>query len=102
MSKVVEVLKAARELISDPAHWTKGRFARTEKGSPINYESPAAVCFCSAGALMRVTWGDIKNYRSALDILVDVMDGDIFGFNDLHPHSEVLSRFDLAIERALA
>lgn len=102
MSKTVEVLKAARELISDPAHWTKGRFARTEKGSPINYESPSAVCFCSAGALMRVTWGDIKIYQSALEIMIAEMDGNIFGFNDLHTHPEILDRFDAAIARLSA
>jgi hypothetical protein len=46
-----EQLEKAKALLSDPARWTKGTFARTERGIPVSAESPLAVSWCAEGAM---------------------------------------------------
>ena len=51
MITVLEILKKARELLSDPARWTKRSWARDIYGRPRSYDEPDAACFCSVGAV---------------------------------------------------
>jgi hypothetical protein len=51
----LETLKAARQLISDPAKWTQGEFARDVDGNEVKAWSEDATCFCAYGAIQRVT-----------------------------------------------
>lgn len=54
MSQVVDDLKATRELISDPAHWTTKVSARNAQGVHVLPLDPTATCFCVLGAIFRV------------------------------------------------
>ncbi|PDT15877.1 hypothetical protein CO670_15380 [Rhizobium sp. J15] len=101
----VEILKAARELISDEKRWTQTVYARDENGNSVNATDPMAVCFCSRGAIDKITAGN-RAWGGAYDVLLDLLvseDDNCLGvadFNDKHTHAEVLSLFDRAIARA--
>jgi len=47
----IQTLTAARELLAEPARWTKGQNARTASGRPVFPEHKTATCWCSAGAI---------------------------------------------------
>lgn len=58
MELTVEIVKAARELISDRAHWAKGYYAGLGKNpetdavrDSVDPMHEGAVCFCSLGAV---------------------------------------------------
>lgn len=56
--KIVDILKTARELLSDPKRWTKGSFARMEgkkgeTGATVPALSDKAVCWCAEGAIQK-------------------------------------------------
>ena len=95
----LETLKAARDLISDPARWTQGVQARDEHGDQVPHNDPIAHCFCIMGAVGRVAVQDTK--MDALRVLSKVtrrdFDTSIPDFNDTHTHAEVLALFDAAI-----
>lgn len=48
-----ELLVKSRELLSDPARWTKQAYARDERGRPCEVSSPNAKSFCLLGAMLR-------------------------------------------------
>ena len=52
MSAELEILKETRRLL-DEKGWTQGAYARDNRGSCVEVESPAASCFCLSGALRR-------------------------------------------------
>jgi hypothetical protein len=52
---VAEVLNMAADKIAEPDAWTQYAFARDAKGYPTGTKSPAAVCFCIAGAIYAVS-----------------------------------------------
>jgi hypothetical protein len=94
-----DILRAARKRIEDPAHWTKGTFARDSDGFAVKVESPRAVCFCAIGAVYAAFGkGDIVGARDYLDgaagmrVVVDI--------NDHGTHADVLALFDRAIALA--
>lgn len=53
MKKLLELLLAEKELLSDPNNWVKLYFAADKNKNPISVQSRAAVCFCQAGAEMK-------------------------------------------------
>lgn len=53
--KTVEVLRQVRELISVPAKWIQGEYARDGGTGWVDPKDPEAACFCVVGALSRVT-----------------------------------------------
>src|SRR5262245_20271520 len=57
MTLAIEILRDTRILLGDPAHWTKGHYARTASGDPCGPNYPGAACWCPAGALYRVAFG---------------------------------------------
>jgi hypothetical protein len=102
---VLETLEAARKLISDPAKWTQGWFAKRldEDGTfkDTDSTSPAAVCWCSSGAIRSVLNVDDFNEISddyAIPFGFGTL-GDLESFNDSHTHAEVLAAFDAAIAK---
>lgn len=103
---VAQMLKDAKALIADPAHWTQGTPARDASGKPLsNEESPAAVCWCSIGALARVANADpaplYHLYPVARHYLYKATAGaSIINFNDTHTHAEVMELWDKAIQLA--
>ena len=117
MKTAKEVLVAARELISDPARWTKGCEARNAQGHSVfpkvfSYtpEDRLPVCWCAGGALSYVTpettgvHPGVYPARRALDMAASRLDPrwhpTHVDYNDdpQTKHADVLKMFDLAIE----
>ena len=99
-TKVIETLKAARELISVPERWTQGEYARGVSARPVAVQSRYAVCWCAKGALNRVQSNHYINFQTAI-VLERAMGSLAIGkFNDTHSHGQVLAAFDKAIELA--
>ncbi len=94
----LEILKAARELIAQPEHWTTEGCARDKNGLTTDCLLPEAFSFCSFGAVYRVTGGDNALLDKAERVLDRHMNGNLVPFNDRHSHSEVLAAWDKAIE----
>ncbi len=60
-------LRAAKALISKPEAWTQHSDARDAQRRKVSVRSPAAVCFCGYGALIRVTPRNaMKSYQTSL------------------------------------
>jgi len=107
----VEVLKAARERISDPERWTRGRLSDTCQFIDEGFEIEAPIvregtCWCVMGALVCESCSE-EDFNAAADAWVRASSrisgtGGGAGFNDSHGHDEVLAVFPLAIELAEA
>lgn len=106
----LEILKAARELISAPERWTKGHFAKNGAGIATYCRSSSAVCWCASGATAWVVQDEDASSGVADDIDADVElaktlggsnPGDVASFNDqpTTTHAEVLALFDRTIAR---
>lgn len=104
MTQVVKLLQDARNLISKPENWTQEDFAKKVDGSGTYYRNDEAVCWCSLGALTKVSppVEDSQTKKHAKLLLREAMDGPIAMFNDSHTHEEVLAAWDKAIEAAKA
>lgn len=102
MTQVVKLLQDARNLISKPENWTQDDFAKTADGSGTYSCSDEAVCWCSLGALIKVSPPDENNQtkKPAKLALRKAMGGAIAIFNDAHTHAEVIAAWDKAIELA--
>jgi hypothetical protein len=98
----LDVLKAARERISDPARWTQGDYARLLNDEGCGGTHPEAVKWCAYGALSVAGRPHIGPINAASDAIESLLadDGycpDLVDFNDTHTHAEVLALFDAAI-----
>jgi hypothetical protein len=106
----LEVLKHARETLSDRANWTRNTMARDTDGHPCRYQY--GVSFCSLGAL----WRHASSIRVSYEIIraaerllckaiggsLETVEGSIAHFNDSPDttHEMVLNAYDRAIELA--
>lgn len=97
--KTSEILRAARALIEDPAHWTKETYARTRTGRECAIDSRSAVAFCAIGSLTRIRT-DADAFLGARRGLAVCCGDSIADFNDTHTHTEVIAAFDCAIKKA--
>ena len=92
----LETLKAARELISDPAKWTQSLFARDKDGKRIDPQSKDAVCFSierfNVGCK---TLSEVEGHPD--NVCERLFRTNVISFNDSHTHPEVLALFDAAI-----
>jgi hypothetical protein len=104
---VLQVLREARELLSDEKRWTRGSFAKNALGIDVEPTSDSAACFCAHGALLRAAGGDdtcsgLVFAELALRDAARVIFGNssIVEVNDHRPdgHAGVLSLFDSAIK----
>ncbi len=95
----LETLKAARDLISDPAKWTQGELARDADGEQVPPLDDNATCWCSIGAMRKVCGPKANFYDGAFRRLYFKVPskGAVSEFNDTHTHAEVLALFDAAI-----
>jgi hypothetical protein len=92
----LEILRAARAKIADPANWCQNNGAQDGDGNPVRVHSPAAQRWCIYGALEAVNvLGDDDSL--ALFALRHSCDDLLALFNDNHTHTEVLAVFDRAI-----
>jgi hypothetical protein len=104
---VVDVLRAARERISDPERWTTGYYARNAYGDEVVANSPAACQWCAVGAVLAETDLDLglslhlsplaKAAKEYLDRAGPVLD-----VNDDRGHAATLELYEQAIELAEA
>ncbi len=104
MPATLEILKAGRALIENPAHWTQRAFAIDCGGVDVGASSPNACSWCSIGALLKAGNHDpLTPGRRHLEQAIEQILGfamDLDDFNDTHTHSEVLQVWDKAIENA--
>ena len=92
-----ELLICARELIAAPGGFTQGAFARDVEGNIVQALDPAAVCFCSYGALEKGQPNRTAR-QPAINALAAVVDNHTIAFfNDTHTQAEVVAAFDKAI-----
>lgn len=121
----LDVLIAARSLISDSSRWIKGSLARRTKNSSytVGVSDPLANCFCAMGAIRRVAhmngcWNLTNDAGCKLGEVMPKPPGwveqsplnflgaesRIIDFNDKksRTHTQVLAKFDKAIEKAKA
>lgn len=100
MMSTLEILKAARELLSDEKRWTQGAYARNKAKEDVPEFNPDAICFCMLGSIYRSV-GDYSRAQTAAQALRNVLPCPIPTFNDDldRKHSEILAKFDEAIAR---
>jgi hypothetical protein len=95
---VLETLIVARKKIRFRKHWVQGDYARGKSGRSVEPAGQAAVCFCLAGAVLAVPYGDrggaIERLRTRARELYRVPPER---FNDTHSHKEVLGFLDTVI-----
>lgn len=102
--KTSELLIKAKVVIENPGHWTQGAYAHAERGGERRWSMDEdATCFCSLGALSRVTH-EMPNssYFHATRYLETAMLMPVSVFNDSHTHGQVMAAWDKAIEEAKA
>lgn len=108
MREEAEILRAARQLIGQPEHWTKRAAARDAHGGVCLASSVDAVCFCAYGA---VTHAEVRaeittDADEFLNKATRQVTGKRFDFvahyNDHYRtgHIDILALFDKAIELA--
>ncbi len=106
---IIEILKAARDLISDPEHWTQHVMAKSREKMVTDALGPDAHCFCASGAIMRQTAAPEKDRIAAIRALNAGIPASfpqehcqmtrVIQYNDLQSHSEVMAMFDVTIEK---
>lgn len=94
----LEIIKGARELISDPERWSQGWYAHDKKGNWTDFSSDSACRWCAMGAIRKQTNGDDRDCLYLYELLVGD-DGSLNVFNDIHTHAEVVALFAAAIAR---
>jgi hypothetical protein len=102
----LEILKGARELLSDPTRWAKGYYAYTADGQQTSPVTPEAACFCVWGALDKVTgtFFGPDAFAAGMYLGNQLPEGwpSLANFNDAEEttHADLLALFDKAIESA--
>lgn len=100
-NKALHILVCAREILSDPDHWTKGTLARTKTNKMTTTSNPAACRYCSMGAIVKCS-GNIYEENDATIILEEAIGGNIIAFNDnvRTTHDDLMKMWDKAIRIA--
>lgn len=99
--ETIDVLKAARELISDESRWTQQAMARDVSGKHVFSYDARATRWCSMGAINKASGftGDrIPDAAMEASLAIGRVVFDVVKFNDSSRHAEVLAAFDRAIE----
>lgn len=102
MSAALDVLKGAREILSDPEKWTTHVSAQNGLGDPVPPLSANAVCWCAVGAIQKVA-GERDDNDTIYDLVFDAIQAvetrPIYIVNDFEGREATLAVFDKAIER---
>lgn len=105
--KVSELLKAAKVVIADPVHFTKGAIARDQYGGCTGVNSENATCWCSVGAYYKVLPPSLvasEIDEQAFGYLTKVVDklsyNSVANYSDTHSHNKVMKMWDEAIKLA--
>lgn len=106
----VDLLRAAKKRIEDPAHWCTGYYAKDADGRSTTTSTLDACQWCAKGAVMAESYlrqirGDIAELlldRAASvlygDLDADTYAGVVFVNDQLREHSAVMKVYDRAIE----
>lgn len=100
-SIVKEALVIARSLVEKG--WTQGVMARTNTGVSVNIKNPAAVCWCTAGAMLAGSPAADDSTKeqmfSAFREANGINEHGIMSWNDARgrKQQDVLTAFDKAI-----
>ena len=113
----LDLLTRARNLITNPEHWTRGACARNVQGSAVPLRSRHAISFCATAALYRA----MDHYAASsappvplhqtCKLAHDILDNTISeitegryaaanDYNDATDHQSILHSFDVAISDA--
>lgn len=93
----LEVLKAARELLSEPKRWTQHATARTTGGIPTDPKDPNAITWDATGAIDKFCTSTLQ-VINVVGIVTDAINNpSMADLNDNHHHADVLAAFDKAI-----
>lgn len=101
--KPSQLLRQARALIENPAHWWDGRH---DKGTFVDSTRLLRSQICAIQALQRVSNTDYYALAACaagaylMDAIGESGVNTIPRFNDSHTHAEVLAMWDRAIELA--
>ena len=108
----LEILKGVRELLTDPAHWTRGVLARIgQRRRPATPLSDEATCWCWVGAVYRaagpsphdvdINAAGIEGAFDAFANTIGIHPFNISHWNDnrRRTHSQVLDATDRTIAR---
>ena len=101
----LQILKAARELISEPERWTKDAEARSPIGRSVRHESPNACRWCVLAAIWRAGGPPPPSGygTGAIGALLDAGGfGDSISLLDYNDdpnttHADILALYDRAI-----
>lgn len=102
----LELLKAGREIISNPDNWCQDGIAFAENSVlPISACDSKAVSWCSVGALYKANGrdsvdNDLMQAYCALEAMTP--GGSIPKYNDTYTHEEVLALWDRTIAMVTA
>ena len=98
----LEVLKGARELISDRSRWMKGNMARARNDLVCGPDHPEAVRWCALGAIWKVGGRtddfSTPSYMACAQFSVD-HHLPITSINDTGGHEQILAALDVTIAR---
>jgi hypothetical protein len=100
----VEILKAARELISDKSKWTTDALSRDAANEPLESGfASGAVCWCALGAIEFIT-NHVVSFTSPVSHLYEAAEAIVGQFpahiNDAYGHATVMRMYNLAIALA--
>lgn len=97
----LDILKAARELLSDAKRWGKHLTASDSWGNSVSPTSPSAHCWCVYGAIekARSSMDDNDRAEVLLAKYLPPKETGISTFNDrlTTSHADILALFDRAI-----
>lgn len=92
-----DAIRAAVELISDPAKWTQNVCARNSFGEPVVETHPDAICWCAAGAISYFTkvekvakWHE--KYSNIKEVFKQQHNQDIIEVNDTEGREAVIEK----------
>lgn len=99
----LEILKAARELISVPERWTQASYARNKAHTPVDWLDSSACSWCAMGAIAKASFlekDQVLAQQNAIDQLKNFQ-FHLAEFNDAAgtKHTDILALFDRAIAR---
>ncbi|HVI40738.1 MAG TPA: hypothetical protein VM577_08760 [Anaerovoracaceae bacterium] len=102
---ILEILKKAKEKISDPANWCREMIAQKADGTAAYNKDPEACKWCAAGAIWS-SHEDSGLTRDAFQFMTKMIPElqetklqSIFEVNDVLGHEAVMNLFDLAISK---
>lgn len=105
----LQILVAARALISTPETLCRRELARDAQGNPVAPTSSAAVSWCSKGALLKVLAGapipdDLEDLLTASNTSADgrPIRAHYAGFTDTQSHDRVMAMWDRSIAEVRA